>query len=272
QVAGDERLRAGGAAIGVAQVNDRCDVERADVRVDAVVAAQVDPLDRDARGGEQRGREGPGPAHPREREDAAVVVGIAVGCEQADVARAGARQRAPERVDRLLVAPLGEVGDREQHAPAARGGGHSTQRPASSTRVPPTSSVGSTTTTSRWTGTETVPPMPALAPNATWTVPRIFSSSSTSPVRIAASFVPTPSSATFVPRRPCAWRRWRNSGPSGPFAAVRWPSATVSRTGSGEIPSDASDVAASVPLADSGAMKPSPAGRFPNALPAAISP
>jgi len=49
QVARHERLGAGGAAVLVAQVHDRGDVERADVRVHARVAAQVDPLDRRAR-------------------------------------------------------------------------------------------------------------------------------------------------------------------------------------------------------------------------------
>ena len=80
-------------------------------------------------------------------------------------------------------------------------------------------------------------------------------------MRIAASFVPTPSSARFVPLGPCCCRRLRNSGPSGPLAATRWPSSTVSRTGSGEMPSEAREVAASVPCADSGAMKPSPRGQ-----------
>ena len=47
-------------------------------------------------------------------------------------------------------------------------------------------SEASSTTTSRWMGTDTVPPIPALAPKATWTVPRIFSSSSTLPVELRA--------------------------------------------------------------------------------------
>ena len=63
---------------------------------------------------------------------------------------------------------------------------HSSKCPRSSTRLPPISSVGSRIRQSRCTGTETVPPMPALAPNATWTVPRIFSSSRMLPVSVRA--------------------------------------------------------------------------------------
>ena len=79
------------------------------------------------------------------------------------------------------VAPLGDVGDREERRHASR-----TKRPPSSTRVSPTSSVASRTTQSRWIGTETVPPIPALAPNAMWIEPRIFSSSRTLPLSEAA--------------------------------------------------------------------------------------
>ena len=75
------------------------------------------------------------------------------------------------------------------------------------TAVAPMCSVGSTMTESRWTGTETVPPIAMLAPNATCTVPSIFSSSSTIPVSVAFSLVPTPSSARFVPSSPALQQR-----------------------------------------------------------------
>jgi hypothetical protein len=60
-------------------------------------------------------------------------------------------------------------------------------------------SVGPSTTRSSWTGIATSPPIAALAPKATWTVPRTFSSSSRLPVSVARSFVPTPSSARLRP-------------------------------------------------------------------------
>ena len=77
--------------------------------------------------------------------------------------------------------------------------------PARTSGSPSTLTSGSITTQSRWTGTWTVPPIAAEAPNATWQVPRIFSSSSRSPVRLARSLVPIPSSATLVP--PSPWAR-----------------------------------------------------------------
>ena len=42
-----QRLGAGGTAIGVVEVDDRRDVDRAHARVDALVADDVDLLDRD---------------------------------------------------------------------------------------------------------------------------------------------------------------------------------------------------------------------------------
>ena len=87
-------------------------------------------------------------------------------------------------------------------------------------------------------GTATVPPIPALAPNATCTVPSIFSSSRMLPVRRAFSFVPTPSSAKFVPCSPAACRRPSHASPISPLAPVRRPSSTVRRTGSSGRPSD----------------------------------
>ncbi len=108
-----------------------------------------------------------------EREHAAVVVGVGV-----DVEQPRARTRACDRVDRLR----GRAPRRRSGRRAASLGGASTYRPPSSTARPSTSRLASSTTTSRWIGTDTVPPIPALAPNATCTVPRIFSSSSTLPV------------------------------------------------------------------------------------------
>ena len=119
-------------------------------------------------------------------------------------------------------------------------------------------------TTSRWIGTDTVPPIPALAPNAMCTVPRIFSSSSTLPVSSARSLVPTPSSARLVPASPWARRRSRYSGPSPPSAAVIRPADTVNVAGS-LSPSGARLVATSCPSPLSGAMNPSPQGRLPKA-------
>ena len=71
-------------------------------------------------------------------------------------------------------------------------------------------------------GPTTVPPMPALAPKATWTVPSIFSSSRMLPVRRARSFVPTPSSARL---RPCSPGGVHQRGPArAPLAGgVREP-------------------------------------------------
>src|SRR5262249_49722331 len=152
-------------------------------------------LQRAPRPGDDDGRELTGRAG--EREHGAVVVGIEVDVER------GRAERSPDRVDRRPVAPFREVRDGEQR------GGHtrsspSTERPASRACCPSPWSDAASTTTSRWIETDTVPPMPALAPKATWTVPRIFSSSSTSPVSCARSLVPPPSSARLVPASPCA--------------------------------------------------------------------
>src|SRR3954447_16982230 len=127
-------------------------------------------------------------------------------------------------------------------------------------------SDASVTTQSRWIGTETVPPIAMLAPNAMCTVPRIFSSSSTLPVRVARSFVPTPSSARFVPFPPCSRRMPSSCSPSGSVASVRWPFVSVSFAGWPLVrPIAAIERANIVPLPFAGAMKPSPHGRLPNA-------
>ena len=119
-----------------------------------------------------------------------------------------------DRRDRGLVAPLGEVRDRERHGAALTQ--TSSSPPRMSGSPPSTLTSGSSTTQSRWTGTWTVPPIAAEAPKATWQVPRIFSSSSSSPVSFAFSFVPIPSSATLVPPSPCGRRSSSRRSPSAP--------------------------------------------------------
>ena len=74
--------------------------------------------------------------------------------------------------------------------------------------------------------------IPADAPNAMCTVPRIFSSSSSSPVRVAFSFVPIPSSATRVPSAPAAVSCFISPSPISPVASTKAPFSTVSSTGS----------------------------------------
>ena len=110
----DQRLRGRGAAVCVVQVDDRRNIDRADARMRSLVAGDVDGLQRAPRTGEDRGRDLTGRAG--ERKHRAVVVRIEV-----DVDRARA-ERGADRVDRRLVAPLGEVGDGEQrgrHAPSS---------------------------------------------------------------------------------------------------------------------------------------------------------
>ncbi len=79
-------------------------------------APQVDPLDRDVDAGDERVAELVLGAD--EREHRAVVVGVGVDVEQPRVRR----QRVADRVDRRLVAPFAEVGNRleRQHAPTLR--------------------------------------------------------------------------------------------------------------------------------------------------------
>ena len=104
---GRQRLRAGGAAALVVEVDDRHHVERAHVRVDAVVARDVDPLDR--RPGEVQERRRQLALRRREREHGAVVVGIGVQVEEAR-----RRQRALDRLERGEVPALAHVGHGHQ--------------------------------------------------------------------------------------------------------------------------------------------------------------
>ena len=94
--------------LGVIQVagpdrDDRDHVRRADPRMRAVVAPQVDPLARARNPRQERLDE-----HirlPDEREDGAVVVGVDVHVEQPR----RCRERVAQSIDDLLIAPLGEV-------------------------------------------------------------------------------------------------------------------------------------------------------------------
>src|ERR1019366_84358 len=261
QVGEHQRLGAGGATVDLAAVDDRRDIDRADARVDSRVLVDADLVRR--RGGPGGDPWGEGPGRSRQREHAAVMVGIGV-----DVEQRGA-ERGADRVDGVTAAPLTDVGDRAQRTLPY---GTSTWRPASSTARPSTGSEASSTTTSRWIGTETVPPIPALAPKATCTVPRIFSSSSTLPIRRARSLVPMPSSARLVPSSPCNWSRFRYSGPRPPSAATIRPPCTVNVAGCSDRPNRAREAATILPSPPAGAMKPSPQGRFPNAPAAVRSP
>ena len=139
--------------------------------------------------------------------------------------RAPAEKAASRAAMRARVAPLGDVGDGEQRRHAQP---QTSSSPSRTSASPSTSTVGSRTTQSRWTGTWTVPPIAAEAPKATWAVPRIFSSSRMLPVRIAASLVPMPSSATLVPSSPWAVSSSSSSrAGAAPTASVRWPPRTV---------------------------------------------
>ena len=111
-VGDDERLGAGGAAARVVQEDDRRDVERADVRVQAVVTCEVDPGDRLAGAGEQGVADAR--RRPGEREDRAVMVRVGVRRvgQQPDPRRA--REGRADRSERRRVASLRHVRDGEQ--------------------------------------------------------------------------------------------------------------------------------------------------------------
>src|ERR1035437_5172160 len=254
QVGERQRLGARGPPVGGAAVDDRRHVDRADAWVDPRVLVDPNLVQRHggAVGDPSRQRSG----RPGKREHAAVVVRVGVDVEQ------WGAERSSDRVDGVTAAPLGDVGDRQQgagHCPSSWS--FSTYRPASSTVRPSTCSEASSTTTSRWIGTETVPPIPALAPKATCTVPRIFSSSSTLPIRRARSLVPMPSSARLVPSSPCTWSRFRYSGPRPPSAATIRPPCTVNVAGCSDRPNGAREAATILPSPPAGALKPSPQGR-----------
>ena len=119
------------------------------------------------------------------------MVGVGVHVEQA---RAAGGEGRADGVDRRGVAALGDVGDGEQASRVeheAPGVEH--VRAADLERRLEHDDVEVDRAPRRCRRS------PALAPKATWTVPRIFSSSSTLPVSVARSLVPTPSSARLVP-------------------------------------------------------------------------
>ena len=116
QVGGDERLGAGGAAVGRVEVDDRRDVERADVRVHALVRG----AGRSARRPRARPRAAPAPASPGSPASVKTQR-LWSGSEWTSSSSAPprARERVADRVDRRVVAPLGDVGDGEQHGRSA---------------------------------------------------------------------------------------------------------------------------------------------------------
>ena len=137
-----DRLGMRGGAIGGIEPDDRAYVERADRRVQALMGAHVDRRDRLLGAAGQRVEQGARRAG--KGEDSAVVVGVGVAVEQGRPAREGLLQLG----DAAGVAPLGNVGDGEQR--------HTTQTKSSPARTsgsPSISTVGSSTTQSRWTGT-----------------------------------------------------------------------------------------------------------------------
>lgn len=110
-----QRFRDRRAALALAAMHDRGDVDHADARVDARVRGQVDAVDGLPRALEQRQVQRA--RLPREREHRAVVVGVRVDVEQP---RATGDERGADRVEGRGVAALGDVGDREQrHGPEA---------------------------------------------------------------------------------------------------------------------------------------------------------
>lgn len=111
-VGDDERLGARRPAPRVVEVDDRDDVDRADVRVQPVMGGEVDARDRRTGAGNQRVREGPG--RPREREDRAVVVGVGVGLGGQQPDARGPAERRPDSCEDRRVAAVGDVGDGEE--------------------------------------------------------------------------------------------------------------------------------------------------------------
>ena len=120
--------------------DDRADIEGADVRVQALMGAEVDQVDGVGGARHQRldelGRLG------RHREDAAVVLGVVVAVENSGVCAQGRLQGA----DHADVPALGEVRDSDERHLAAHGISSSPSRTIAS---PSSSSVGFMTTQSR---------------------------------------------------------------------------------------------------------------------------
>ena len=106
QVAEHERLGAGGPALGRIEIHDRRHVDRADPGVDSFMAGEIDPPD--DLGGAAQHRAGQVPGRTREREHAAMVVGVSVDAEQTRV------ECGADRLDRRPVAALRDVRDRQE--------------------------------------------------------------------------------------------------------------------------------------------------------------
>ena len=127
------------------------DIEGADVRVKALMAAEVDQVEgvlgaRDQRLHQLLALRG-------DREDAPVVLGVEMPVQHPSV-RA---QRRLEGADDPLVSPLGEIRDPDQRQLPDRllfRGAHVTRSsPLPTIASPSSSTVGFITTQSRWTGT-----------------------------------------------------------------------------------------------------------------------
>ena len=106
-----ERLGQRGAALLRGPEDDGRDVDGPDVRMKALVAREVDALDRFAGAARQRLVERPGLG--REGEDGAVVIGVLVAVEDAGAAGG---EGVADGVEGDGVAALGDVGDGEEHA------------------------------------------------------------------------------------------------------------------------------------------------------------
>ena len=110
QIGQRERLGGRRAALVGRAVYDRGDIEGADVRMQAGVGGEIDALDRRAGPGGARLVQDPG--RRREREHATMVVGIRVAIEDP---RSSGPEGFADRIEHVVVAPFGDVGDREQH-------------------------------------------------------------------------------------------------------------------------------------------------------------
>ena len=108
QLRGHERLGARRPALRVADVDERHDVDRADVRVLATCRPKIDP--RDGLAGARQERSGKRPRLAGKRKDGAMVVRILVAIEHASAGGEG----VADRVQRRAVAAFGDVRHREQ--------------------------------------------------------------------------------------------------------------------------------------------------------------
>ena len=264
RVGGQQRLGDRRAALRLLEEHDRRDVERADARVQAVVLGAGRSA-RPPRRRRPRARGAARPGSPARKKTARWWSASSERCRTsacvanaAPIASSTSSSRPSETLGTATSRVMPRARSARRRARACRRRRASRPRPG----------------TSRWTGTETVPPMPALAPNATWTVPSIFSSSRMLPVSVARSFVPTPSSARL---RPCSPRRRPSvavqRAPHSP-RRVGEPAARDGRARRARRRGRASRATrvTSVPSPASGETKPSPQGRFPNAPGARRSP